>query len=177
MWYWSGPGRPDDYTELSLNYMASEALYDPPSTQEFNLHYLHYDYKTRDGMARIFVVIITITINAKNNFVSESIEPPTLRKKSTLVRGHGPGSFRLFRKGLHAGMDFHDDKLDILATPLDDLGLEGGRGALRMTVPYKILRDCAIPVEMDMDEATGRVAIWTWDPDTHETKIFVGDLV
>ena len=32
-------------------------------------------------------------------------------------------------------------------------------------------------VEVDMDEATGRVIIWRWDANAFETKIFVGDLV
>ena len=175
MWYWSGPDRPDDYTELLVNHMASETLYDPPFTQELNLHYV---YRTRDWAARVFVVTVTIPINAKDNVFSEPTEPPTLRKKSTPVRGHGPGSFGLFfQKGLHSDITFQGDELDILATPLDDLVLEGGRGALRMTVSYKEFRDCTMSVEMDMDEATGRVVVWTWDVDARETKIFVGDLV
>jgi len=72
-----------------------------------------------------------------------------------------------------------DDKLDILVIPLDDLVLEDGRGALRMLVSYKELKFKFRPltIEMDMDEATGRVIIWGWDKNAYETKIFVGDLV
>ena len=61
--------------------------------------------------------------------------------------------------------------------PLDDLFLGGGREALWMSVTYKELRDCKKTVDMDMDEATGRVIIWGWEMCTYETKVFVGDLV
>ena len=73
-------------------------------------------------------------------------------------------------------MAFHAPGLEALVTPLNDLVLEGGRGALRISVPLKELRRCS-GIGMDMDEATGRVVIWGWDEDTHRTKVFVGDLV
>lgn len=72
-----------------------------------------------------------------------------------------------------------NDKLGILVTRLDDLVLEGRRGTLRMSVPYKDLKFEASPqtTEVEMDGATGRVLVWGWDKDACETKIFVGDLV
>jgi len=46
-----------------------------------------------------------------------------------------------------------------------------------MFVSYTELGYRPQTTEIDMDEATGRVVIWGWDKQAHETKIFVGDLV
>ena len=83
------------------------------------------------------------------------------------------------RNGLHSDKALLIDKLGVLVTPLDDLVLEDGRGALRMSVPLEELKFERPPKTfgMDMDEATGRVVIWGWEEDACETKIFVGDLV
>ena len=176
MWHWLGPGRQEvPYTGRLEHYMTSGALLDPPSAQEFNLHYV---YRARSWAVRVFAVTVTIPTNVKDDPTSESTELPALRQKTTPLRRHESGSFGpSCRRGLHFDIVPRVDRLEILATPLDDLVLEGGRGALWMKVPYKELRDCTPSTMMDMDEATGRVVIWGWNKNEDETKVFVGDLV
>ena len=173
MWSWPGLDQIDSHIWIQVSYMTSEALYDPPSAQAFNIHYI---------CRRIVLQAITVTIptNTDDDFAPESTEPLELKQKSTPVQGHirgqRSGGFSC-RKGLHSDLAVQGDKINILVTPLDDLVLEDGRGALRMTVPFKEFRHCSQTIEMDMDEATGRVVIWGWDKDAYETRIFVGDLV
>ena len=176
MWHWSGPGRQGVPRTHHLEYyMASGALHDRPFAQEF---YLHYVYRTRNLAVRIITVTVIISTNVKDGPASESIEPPVLRQKSTPLQRYESGSFGLScRKGLHFNIVPRRDRLEILATPLDNLILEGGRGTLWMRVQCKELRDCTLSTKMDMDEATGRVVIWGWDKKEGKTKVFVGDLV
>ena len=174
MWDWSGPE--DASAELPVYYLAGETLYDPPSAQEFNLHYVCWTSTVKP--TRVFAVTVTIPISVKDISASESTEPPTLKLRSTPIRSQGPSSFGCpCRKGLHSDIAPQSNGFDILVTPLDDLIVEGGRGALRMTVPYKELVDRDLTITIDMDGATGRVVIWKWNKDARETRVFVGDLV
>jgi len=178
MWYWPGLDLVGENISVFVSYTTSEALHDPPSAQEVNLHYV---CKDRLVQAEPFVITVTIPINTTNDeFASNPTEPPTLKQKTTPVENHGRRSAGFScQKGLHSDKALLVDKLDILVTPLDDLVLESGRGVLRMFVSYKELgfKFRPLTIEMDMDEATGRVIIWGWDKDAYETKVFVGDLV
>jgi len=171
IWYWPGP---DGVDENWVSYMTSEALYDPPSTQEF---YLHYFCQERVAYSDPFTVTLTVPTNLKRAY--ELAELPGFKQKSTPVRQHGRNSVGFScQKGLHFDKALQGGRIDILATPLDDLVLEGGRRALRVPVPYEEHRSHPVRnVEVDMDEATGRVVVWRWDGNACETKIFVGDLV
>ena len=161
----------NDDVRILASYATGEVLYDPPYTREFNLHYVCNGYV----QAESFAITITMPISTEGDFASE---PPALKQKSTPIPSHGLDSFGFScRKGLHSDTTSQGSKLDILVTPLDDLILEGGRGALRMTVSYRELTNHTRTTEVDMDEATGRVVIWGWDRDTGETKVLVGDWV
>ena len=162
---------------IHVSYMTSEALYDPSSAQEVNLHYF---CRQLLAPAEPLVATITMPISTDGDPASESTEPPLLKIKETLIRRHGRDSAGTScRKGLHSDKALLNDGLDILVTPLDDLVLKDGKGTLRMSVPYKEFGFKWSPqtVEIDMDEATGRVVVWGWDRDACETKIFVADLV
>ena len=174
MWYWPGPEQTNDRLWIHVSYMTSEALYDPPSAQGFNLHYV-----CQECVPEPYTITITIPINIKDDPAYELGEQPALEQKSTPVQHYGRGSVGFsFHKGLHSNKELRDGRINILVTPLDDLVLEGGRKALRISVPYEEHRSHPVRnVEVDMDEATGRVVIWRWDGNTNETKVFVGDLV
>ena len=175
MWYWPGPDVMDQDIRILVSYTTCETLYDPSSAQEFNLHYV---CRGRIVEAGPFTVTVTIPINAKDDSTSKSIELPALKRKSTPAQSHGwsPAGFSC-QKGLHSDVTLLDDALDILITPLDDLGLEGGRGALRILLSYEELGCLPQAIGVDMDEATGRVVIWGLDENLRDTKVFVGDLV
>ena len=171
--HWSGPDLTYEAARNMVLYTTSEALYDPPSTREFNLHYIC------GGRPRVepFTITVTIPINIEDDFAPKLTEPAP-KQKLTRIQSHEWDSVRpSCRKGLHSNVALRGGKIDILVTPLDDLVLEGGRGALRMSAPYKEFGDCLEMTEVDMDEATGRVVIWRWDESAWETKVFVGDLV
>lgn len=175
MWHWPGLDLVDEMIWTLVSYMTSETLYDPPSAQQFSLHYV---CKRHGIQEKPFAITVTVPINTGGDSASKSTGPPALKQKSTPLQTHRWGSVGFScRKGLHLDKALQSDKFHILVTPLDDLVLEGGRKALRMFVPYKELKHFSQTIEMDMDEATGRVIIWGWDKDAYETKIFVGDLV
>ena len=161
---------------ISISYMTSEAFYDPISTQELNLHYVCHN---RVANAEPFATTVTIPIYIKNDPPHKLTEPPALEQKSNPIQHHRQGSVgSSCQKGLlHSDKAIQNEKLDILVTPLDDLVLEGGRGALRISIPHEELKCHPQDVKMDMDEATGRIVIWGWNGDPYETKILVGDLV
>ena len=71
----------------------------------------------------------------------------------------------------------HDDEIDILVTPLNDLVLEGGRGVLRMSVSCKEFIGRFQTVQVEIGEATGRAVVCAWDECPYQTKVFIGDLV
>jgi len=173
IWHQPRLGWVDDNIWFRISYMINETVYDPSSVQEVKLHYV---CKEPIVGAEPFAITVTIPTDTDD----KSTEPPVLKQKQTRIRNHGRASAGFScRNGLHSDTAFLIDKLCILVTPLDDLVLEGGRGALRISVLYKELK-VKWPLqttETDMDEATGRVVIWGWDKDAYETKIFVGDLV
>lgn len=175
MWYWPGPDleRIDQCAWTHVFYMAGDALYDPPSAREFNLHYF-----CRESGAGSEPIAITVTIPI-NDFASKATEPPALRRKSTPIPYHQKDSvgFSYQMGGLHSEKAFQTEGFDILVTRLGDLILEGLPPALQMSVTYQDLKYHPGTIEMDMDEATGRVIIWGWDKDAYEMKIFIGDLV
>jgi len=174
-WGWPGPDRLNWDIWMDLSYKTGEASYDPLSGQEFNLHYVCGPKFSR---SELFVITVTIPIDTGDNFARKSIELPPLEEKSTSIQYHKDSGWISSRKGLHFDIVVGDDlKLDILVTPLTDLGSEGGGKTLRMLVSFEELKDSLGTIEMDMDEATGRVVIWRWDPLERESKIFIGDLV
>ena len=107
---WDRPG-PDQANEnlwILVSYITGEALHDPPSVQEFNLHYVSQE---RVAQAKPFTIIVTIPINIKYGPAYKLAEPPVLKRGSAWIR-----------------RPLQDGKVKILVIPLDDLVLEGGRG-------------------------------------------------
>jgi hypothetical protein len=177
MRYWPGldPEQVGDRSWIRVSYMTGEALYDPTTAQEFNLHYV---CRERNPQSEHSAITVTIPISANDEPASGSTEPSTLKQKSTSIRHHLRDSVGFScQKGLHFEKAFSTEGLDILVTRLDDLALVGRGEALRMSVRYKGLGYRPRTIEIDMDEATGRVVFWGWDKDADETKVFVGDLV
>ena len=178
MWYWPGLNRANlDPNACYISYMTSEALCDPSSSQGANRHFA---CKERVALTDPFAVTVIIPTNTNDVIASEL---PVFKQRTTPIRNYERPSVGLsYRKGLHSEKALLGNKrdiLDILVTPLDDLTLDGGRGGIRMSVSCEELKvkSPPSPIEMDMDEATGRVVIWGWDRVAAETKIFVGDLV
>jgi len=172
---WALPG-PD--TGSLVSYMTSESLQDSPSAQELNVN-LYYVGGKNFAQIEPFVTAVTIPINTKGGFISRSTKPRAVKQKSTPVRNHGGSTVCLScRKGLHFDVATGVyPSLHILVTPLNDLGSEGGRKALRMSVSFEDLVECWLTIKVDMDEVTGRVVVWGWDSSKFGTKVFVGDLV
>ena len=135
MWYRPIQVPLDNYIYHLPCYGTGEALYDPSSTREFNLHYVCTDH----ARATLFTDTITIPIGTKDDLSRESTGPPALEEKSTAVKSSAQRQLVEFScwKELHLDIALHDDEIDILVTPLDDLVLEGGRGVLRMSVSCK----------------------------------------
>ena len=126
------------------------------------------------------MITIIVPIGTSDDFSPKSTDPPELKRKWTHFLNYGrKQSWSSCQRGLRVENALLNDKLGILVTRLDDLVLEGRRGTLRMSVPYKDLKFEASPqtTEVEMDGATGRVLVWGWDKDACETKIFVVDLV
>lgn len=177
MWYRPGldPERSHDRSWVRVSYVTGETLYDPPTAQGFNLHYV---FRECNAQPEPRAITVTIPIDINDDPASGPTEPPTLRRKLTSIRHHLKDSTEFScQKGLHFEKAFLTEGLDILVTRLDDLTLEGGGEALRMFVRYKRLGYRPRTIEIDMDETTGRVVFWGWDKDAYETKVFVGDLV
>ena len=148
MWCWPGPDRAYENIWIMVSYMTSEALYDPPSAQEFNLHYVCQE---RVAQAEPFTITVTIPTNIKDD-PAYKLAKPALRQQSTPVQHHGRDSIGFScQKGLHSDKALQDGRINILVTPLDDLVLEGGRGALRVSVPYRSTG----PTQCEMSK-------WTW---------------
>ncbi|KAF9653264.1 hypothetical protein BDM02DRAFT_3265514 [Thelephora ganbajun] len=167
MWNWSGL----EWFKIRVSYMASEATYNPPSSQEFNLYYVcrRPNFK---------VITVTIPINTGDDSASEPIKLPAVKQRSTFVQNHArhPGEHSC-QKGLHFDKACRSDGVRYLIAPLKDIASEGLRRALGVFVSYKELSRLSQAFEIDMDEATGRVVIWGRNKDASETKVFVGDLV
>ena len=138
-------------------YGTGEALYDPSSTREFNLHYVCTDH----ARATLFTDTIAIPIGTKDDFSRESTEPPALEEKSTTVKSNAQRQLVEFScwKGLHLDIALHDDEIDILVTPLDDLVLEDGKRVLWMSVSSKEFIGRFQTIQVEIDEATGRVPV------------------
>lgn len=155
--------------------VTSEALHDPRSAQEFNLHYIcagHPHHTNR------FAITVTIPINLKGNFASRSAEPPAPKQKLTQVQRNGSYTARFFnREGFPLDAVIQGDEINILATLLDDLVLEDGKGTLRVSVPYEEFKERLRAAVVDVDEASGRIVIWGRKRHAYETQVFVGDLV
>ena len=181
-WNWPIPYRLHNRADLLVHCITSETLSSPPSAQEFNLHYVctvRSEVVFGHPKALPFVLTIAVPINAEDDSAHESTGSPALEEKldGFLTYGQERTVGPLCRKGLYSDIFPHSDQIDILVTPLDDFFLEGRREPLWMFVSYKGLNDCSETIDMDMDEATGRVVIWGWEESAHETKVFIGDLV
>ena len=176
MWDLPGPGRV--HKGRPLSYTTSETLYKPPSAEGFSLHYVYRDYYLG---TQLFAATLILVNTTEDGFTSKSTGPPVLERKSTPIRNFRQGSWFSHRKGLHMELarprgSLH---LSILVTPLDGPVSEGRRKSIRILValPLEEVRDSTWKVAVDMDEATGRVAIWGWDCGDDEATIFIGDLV
>ena len=179
MRYRPGPDRVDENVRIYSFDMTGEALHDPSSAREFNLHFICEGRLVQTGHPAFvergcFVATVTIPINTDRDPSSKSTEPPAPKHKETRLQNRVGESFgSSCQKGLHLDRGLHNEEPEILVTPLDDLVLEGGRGTLRVLLSKELeplLRRCGV----DMDDATGRVIIWEWE---NESKVFVGDLV
>ena len=171
MWNRPGPG-----ARLPVSYTMGETVRDSPSAQDFNLYYVS---EKRFSPASPSVTTVTVPINTEGGSISKSTELPTIKKKLTEAPNHGEATaWFSCRKGLHFDVAHSNaPPLHVLVTPLNALGSEGGRKALRMTVPFEEPGEFMPEIGMDMDEATGRVVIWGWDSMAYKSKIFVADLV
>ena len=150
--------------------MTGEVLYDPLTAQEFNLY---YSFRIPTSQ----VVTVTVPINAAyDNLASKSAELPAPKQNTALVQCHVETAD--CQKGLYFGKSCKKDGVHLLVMPLKDIALRGPEKALRMFVSWEEFEQPARQmVEVDMDEATGRVVVWLWDRDTRAVKIFFGDLV
>lgn len=122
---------------------------------------------------------VTVPINLRDSFAASEL-PPLKQKLSPLA--HADTWRRPIWFSCQGALHFdvflwEDPRLEVLVTPLKDLGLKGGKKTLRMIVSFAELEGCTKTIKADMDEATGRVVIWGWDRQTYQRKIFVGDLV
>ena len=180
-WHWPIPHRLHNHANISVSYITSGVLYNPSSVKELDLHYVFMKRVQFLGYTHLqpFLLTIPVPINAKDDLAHEWTKPSEFRVRSRCITKNGREQTvgPSCRTGLHSDIAIHNDRIDALVMPLDDLFLGGGREALWMSVTYKELRDCKKTVDMDMDEATGRVIIWGWEMCTYETKVFVGDLV
>ena len=185
MRYWPGPDRVDENVRIYSFNTSGEALHDPSSAREFNLHFIcggrlvQTDHPTFVERGH-FVATVTIPINTDRDPSSKPTEPPASRYKETRLQNHVGELFgSSCQKGLYIHRGLEDEKFQILVTPLEDLVLEGGRGTLRVLLSNEglefDLRRCGV----DMDDASGRVIVWGWgkDEDRYKSKIFIGDLV
>lgn len=176
-WHWPVTDQ-DGIDRFISPHMTGEALYDPRSAQGFDLHY----YGLQKSADELSVTTIAVPINLKDSFVAfgSTKSPPLKQRSSSLSHGDTRRPIWFSCQGaLHFSVFLGEDPrlLEVLVTPLNDHGLEGGRGTLRMIVSFAELECCTRAIKADMDEATGRVVIWGWDRNTHQRKIFVGDLV
>ena len=160
--------------------MTSEALHDPSPAQEFNLHFICGGRFIQTNDSTLiergpFAATVTIPINFTDcDPSSESAEQPAPRHKVTRLQNTRKSIGFSCQNGLHMDRGLENGELEIVVTPLDDLVLEGGRGALRMLLSNEGLKFDLRRWGVDMDDTTGRVIIWGHNG---ESEIFVGDLV
>ena len=179
MWNWLGPDRVDEKVQFYLSYTTSEALHNPSYAQEFNLHFICEGRFVQTDDATLielgpFVATVTISINTDHDPSSESTEPPLPRHKVTRLQNTRKSIGFSCQNGLHMDRGLENGEFEIVVTPLDDLVLESGRGALRVLLSNEELGFDLRRWGVDMDNATGRVIIWGRNG---ESEIFVGDLV
>ena len=170
MWSWHGLNRDSDYPLVPLDSMTSEALYDPLAAQKFNIYYSF-------GGSTPQVLTTTIPINtAYDDLASKSAELPTPRQNRALTQCHAKSPF--CQKGLYFSKNCESYGIHLLVIPLKDIASRGPEKALQTFVSYAdFVRPGWQTIEVDMDEATGRVVMWVWDNVGQELKIFVGDFV
>ena len=172
MWTWPGLDQYGTYLWASLSSMTSEVLYDPLSAQEFNLYYVSEGITSQ-------VITVTLPINASyDDPAPESVDLPVLKQNLTVVESHGRGLEVPFcLKGLFFDKSREGDGVRFLVMPMKDLALHGPRRALQIFVSCKELGRASQLIEINMDEATGRVVIWGWDKEAREAVVFIGDVV
>ena len=159
--------------------MTSEPIHNPLSAHELNVSLY---YASRGATSPVLTVTVPINTSDHDPF-SESTELPVPKEHLT-IHDHANGSdlpicrnglyFDKVRVGDHFGVDF-------LVMPLRDFAPQGqNQKPFRVFVSYEEDlggRTGMQTIEIDMDEATGRVVIWGWEPEAQETRVFVGDLV
>ena len=168
-WRWPGdPERIDRSIWTQASYVTGEALYDPLPMRKFNLHYVCRDR----------VGTVTIPIGIGGHPLLRFIASLSTRESTTLIPYHQKDWIGFSsQKGLHFEKAVSTEGFRILVTRLDDLVLGGRKKTLRMFVPYGNLGYHPRKIEMDMDEATGRVIFWGVNERKYEVRVFVGDLV
>ena len=172
-WTWPGLDPHDIGFWISLYFITSEALYEPFSALELNLYYASEEIASQ-------VITVTLPINAGyDDLAPEPADLPVLKQNSTTVEGYGRGLEVPFcLKGLFFTKTAREGGgVRFLVTPLKDLALHGPRRALKVSVPHRELGGASQSIEIDMDEATGRVVIWGWDKEAREAVVVIGDIV
>ena len=171
-WSWSGVNEAGESLRTSLSFMTSEVLYEPLSAGGFELYYVSIGLSSR-------LIAVTVPISEAYDLAFRPGEQPILRQTSAIVQVRGDVWETVF---CHKGWYFNKSFAGIRAfkftvIPLKNIASCRLRKALHMFVGFEELEQITQTIEIDMDEATGRVVIWGWNSEKQETSVFVGDLV